>query len=204
MPSHVSLVAEIGIDQPLAYPAGKGSAAILMSNLHAVLRTLAKAASSPAELCAQLNRHLHQVTKGLRFATIFYGDWNRAERRLRYVNAGHNIPILMGSCRGCQLEPSGPPLGLFLGTEYRVGEVTLQPGDTIVLYSDGVTEAGIEKGKEFGEARLEATIRAHGKKSLAEIQQQVLMALRNWAGEELEDDMTLLLVRATGSREGGV
>ncbi len=177
---------------------GKGiSAAILMSNLHAVLRTLAAAGHSPGEVCFQLNRHLHHITEGSRFATFFYAEWNRAERRLSYINAGHNLPILLGSCRGRRLDHGGPPLGMFLSSEFQVGNVVLQRGDMIVLYSDGITEATDEQGEQFGEARLEGVVEAHGEKSLAEIQQQVVMAVRNWSGKELEDDMTLLLVRAT-------
>ncbi len=177
---------------------GKGiSAAILMSNLHAVLRTLAAAGHSPGEVCFQLNRHLHHITEGSRFATFFYAEWNRAERRLSYINAGHNLPILLGSCRGRRLDHGGPPLGMFLSSEFQVGKVVLQRGDMIVLYSDGITEATDEQGEQFGEARLEGVVEAHGEKSLAEIQQQVVMAVRNWSGKELEDDMTLLLVRAT-------
>lgn len=179
----------------LADISGKGiSAAILMANLHAVLRTLASRGTAPTEICAQINHHLHQVTDGSRFATFFYAEWNSTERSLCYVNAGHNVPILVGSCRGERLSNGGPPLGLFPDYEYRAGKLSLQPGDLVALYSDGVTEAGIQKGEGFGETRLEALIAAHAGKPLAEIQEQVLSALRDWAGDQLEDDVTLLLV----------
>lgn len=177
---------------------GKGiSAAILMSNLHAVLRTLAEAGHSPGAVCSQLNRHLCQVTDATRFATFFYAEWNRAEHRLSYINAGHNVPILLNSSRGPRLEHGGPPLGLFLDSEFQVGQIVLQPGDIIVLYSDGITEAGARQGNEFGESRLESIVAAHRDRPLAEIQQQVLVAVRGWLGKEPDDDMTLLLVRAT-------
>jgi sigma-B regulation protein RsbU (phosphoserine phosphatase) len=92
---------------------GKGiSAAILMSNLHAVLRTLAEAGHSPAEVCSQLNCHLYKVTEATRFATFFYAEWDRGERCLRYVNAGHNPPILRGAAGSRQLEAGSPPLGI--------------------------------------------------------------------------------------------
>jgi sigma-B regulation protein RsbU (phosphoserine phosphatase) len=179
---------------------GKGiSAAILMSNLHAVLRTLAEAGHSPAEVCSQLNRHLYKVTDATRFATFFYAEWDRGEGYLSYVNAGHNPPILRGSTSGQRLEALSTPLGIFDPSEFHVGKVPLQPGDLIVLYSDGITEARVRQGEEFGEARLEAVVAAHAEKSLAEIQQQILTAVRNWSGQEPEDDMTLLLVRATES-----
>jgi len=181
---------------------GKGiSAAILMSNLHAVLRTLAAAGRAPAEVCAQINRHLNQVTDGGRFATLFYAEWNGAERSLTFINAGHNSPILVSSGRAQRLEPSTPPLGMFLELELRARRLTLAPGDLLVLYSDGITEAGIEKGAEFGEARLQAVVTTHFTKPLEEIQQQVLAAVHDWADHELEDDMTLLLVRAAAPRK---
>ncbi|HEV2349651.1 MAG TPA: PP2C family protein-serine/threonine phosphatase [Terriglobia bacterium] len=176
---------------------GKGiSAAILMSNLQAVLRTVAEAGHLPSEVCAQLNRHLYQVSDATRFATFFFGDWDRQQRVLSYVNAGHPIPILRGSAHGQQLRDGGPPLGLFLTTDFQVGKLTLLPGDVIVLYSDGITEAGIQNGEEFGETRLEEIIAAHGDKPLAQIQELILAAVRKWSGDEPEDDMTLLIARA--------
>ena len=177
---------------------GKGiSAAILMTNLQAVLRMLAGAGHSPKAVCSQLNVHLHQITDGGRFATIFYAEWNPAARLLRYVNAGHNAPLLVGNGSLQRLDPCAPPLGLFPECEFHVGEVSLQPGNTIVLYSDGLTEAGIDQGREFGESQLVSVITGHAGKPLAEIQQHVLTAVHEWAGEEFEDDLTLLLVRAT-------
>jgi sigma-B regulation protein RsbU (phosphoserine phosphatase) len=176
---------------------GKGiSAAILMSNLQAVLRIVAEAGRPPGEVCAQLNQHLYDITDATRFATVFYGEWNRGQRVMTYVNAGHTIPILRGSSQGRRLRDGGPPLGLFPGNAFEVGSLVLQPGDMIVLYSDGITEAGVHSGEEFGESRLAAVIEANGNKPLAEIQQQVLTAVRQWSGEEPEDDMTLLIARA--------
>jgi phosphoserine phosphatase RsbU/P len=176
---------------------GKGiSAAILMSNLQAVLRTVAEAGRSPSEVCAQLNRHLYQISDATRFATFFFGQWDRSQHVLSYVNAGHPIPILRGSARGQRLENGGPPLGMFLSTDFQVGTLILQSGDLIVLYSDGITEAGVQSGEEFGESRLEAIIAAHGDKPLAQIQELILTAVRKWSGDEPEDDMTLLIARA--------
>ena len=121
---------------------------------------------------------------------------DRSQRALSYVNAGHLLPIVRGSISGRRLADGGPPLGLFPNTDFEVGQIVLQPGDMIVLYSDGITEAGILRGEEFGESRLEEIITAHGHKPLAEIQEQVLRAVREWAGDEPDDDMTLLIARA--------
>jgi len=176
---------------------GKGiSAAILMANVQALLRTLSETGIPPAEVCKRLNHHLHQVTDESKYATFFYAEWNAAERRLSYVNAGHYAPVLLGSLCGRQLDEGGFPLGLFAGSEFQTGEVSLQPGDLLALYSDGLTEAASKNGEEFGEQRLQAEIEKRSGESLAEIQAGVLEAVREWAGDELEDDMTLLMVRA--------
>jgi phosphoserine phosphatase RsbU/P len=176
---------------------GKGiSAAILMANVQALLRTLSETGIPPAEVCKRLNHHLHQVTDESKYATFFYAEWNTAERRLSYVNAGHYAPVLLGSLGGRQLDEGGFPLGLFPGAEFQTGEVSLQPGDLLALYSDGLTEAASKNGEEFGEQRLQAEIEKRSGETLAEIQAGVLEAVRKWAGDELEDDMTLLMVRA--------
>jgi serine phosphatase RsbU (regulator of sigma subunit) len=169
--------------------------------MQALLRSLSETGIAPAEVCRKLNSHLHQVTDESKFATFFYGEWNRAERRLSYVNAGHYAPVLLGSSRGRQLDEGGLPLGLFPGTEFNTGEVRLQPGDLLALFSDGITEATSRGGEEFGDERLQSEIEKHFEKPLAEIQAAVLEAVRRWAGDELEDDMTLLIVRATEVKE---
>jgi sigma-B regulation protein RsbU (phosphoserine phosphatase) len=181
---------------------GKGiSAAILMANLQALLRTLAETGSPPAEVCSKLNHHLHQVTDDSKFATFFYAEWNNAERRLSYVNAGHNPPIVLGSLNGRQLAEGGFPLGMFPSSEFQTGEVTLKPGDLVALYSDGITEATSKRGEEFGEQRLRDEIEKHSEKPVGEIQAAILSAVREWAGDEPEDDMTLLMVRAVEAEE---
>jgi len=175
---------------------GKGiSAAILMSNVHAVLRTLYDAGHPAGELCSQLNRQLHRVTEGSQFATAFFAEWNEHDRCLTYVNAGHPAPVLLGSRSGEVLQAGGPPLGIFPGTIFEEGRLVLEPSDMLVLYSDGITEAGESSEREFGEARLEAAVKQHKEKPLDEIRQQVLKAVRDWSGDEAEDDMTLLLIR---------
>jgi len=184
---------------------GKGiSAAILMSNVHAVLRTLYDAGHPAGELCSQLNRRLHRVTDGTQFATAFFAEWSVRDLSLTYVNAGHPAPILLGSRSGEQLRAGGPPLGLFPCTDFEVGRIVLQPGDLMALYSDGITEAGESSQREFGEARLEAVLKQYPGEPLDEIRQHVLEAVRDWSGEELEDDMTLLLIRAAGARSVGL
>ena len=181
---------------------GKGiPAAILMSNVHAILRTLYDAGHPAGELCSQLNRYLHRITEGTNFATAFYAEWNERDRCLTYVNAGHPTPVLLGSCSGQLLRTGGPPLGIFPETDFEVGRLVLQSGDMIVLYSDGITEAGQGSGREFGEPRLEAAVKQHFEQPLDEIRQHVLKTIRDWSGAEVEDDMTLLFVRVARSQK---
>lgn len=183
---------------------GKGiSAAILMANVQALLRTLSETGIPPAEVCKRLNHHLHQVTDESKFATFFYAEWNAAARQLSYVNAGHNSPVLLGSLCGRQLSEGGFPLGMFATCEFQTGQVTLQPGDILALFSDGLTEATSKSGEEFGDGRLHAEIERRSERTLTDIQSGVLEAVRNWAGDELDDDMTLLMVRAIAAKEEG-
>ncbi len=177
---------------------GKGiSAAILMANLQATLRVIASLGEAPRQVCIKLNRHLHQVTDASRFATLFYGEWYPAQRCLRYVNAGHNPPILVGSNTMQWLDDGGIPLGIIPDFEYETGEVSMRPGDVLVLYSDGITEAGARGEREFGERRLQGLVQASYRKPLRDMQDHILKAVREWVGEEVEDDMTLVLVRVT-------
>jgi len=90
---------------------------------------------------------------------------------------------------------------MFAQAEFQTGEVRLQRGDVLVLYSDGITEATSSAGEEFGEARLQAQIENNAGKPLSEIQARVLEAVRNWSGNEPDDDMTLLMVRAQKAGE---
>ncbi len=178
---------------------GKGiSAAILVANLQALLRMLTQSTRSPREICSSLNQHLLQVTGESRFATVFYAEWDPLSRQLRYANAGHHPPVMIGSSNGRVLTEGGIPIGMFPDSDFQEGEVKLQPHDLLVLYSDGITEAMSRAGEEFGEARLKAFIEARAHQPLGDIQSAVLTAVRDWSGDEPEDDMTILLVRATG------
>lgn len=182
----------------IADVSGKGiSAAILMSTVHAVLRMLASSGREPDSLFADLNRHLLQVSGDSRFTTLFYAEWDPATHRLHYINAGHLPPLLLGGRERLRLEATGPPLGVFEDAAHVAGEVELSPGDLLALYSDGVTEAGMTEGREFGEERLMSILAADTVRPLNEIQHAVVGAVRDWWRKELEDDMTLLLVRAT-------
>jgi serine phosphatase RsbU (regulator of sigma subunit) len=80
---------------------------------------------------------------------------------------------------------------------YETGEAVLCPGDLLVLYSDGITEAGLSEDREFGEDRLRALVSEHRDRPLAELQDRIIATVRAWSGQEAEDDMTVVIVRAT-------
>jgi len=175
---------------------GKGiSAAILMANVQAVLRTLVKSSSSLAQVCSDLNNHLYNVTESSKFATFFVAQWQEAAQELEYVNAGHQTPILSTSIDRPVLARGGPPLGMFPNTRYESGTVPLKATDLLVVYSDGLSEARSAEDIEFGESRLTTLVETHRSSPVAEIQGKILEAVSSWSGREPEDDMTIVLVR---------
>jgi sigma-B regulation protein RsbU (phosphoserine phosphatase) len=176
---------------------GKGiSAAILMANLQALLRVVAAQGHPPDVVCSQLNHYLHQVTDASRYATMFYAEWHPETRRLTYVNAGHNPPFLIDRSGRRSLDRGGIPLGILDGITFETGQATLRQGDVLVLYSDGITEAGLSQGREFGADRLARIISDAFDSPLPALQSLVLSEVRAWSGRDLEDDLTLVLARA--------
>lgn len=176
---------------------GKGiSAAILMASLQALLRREALDDHPPGELCRRLNRHFHQVSPPSSFATFFFAMWDPSRRRITYVNAGHNRPLLFGNGRVKSLDKGGFPLGIFSTAAFETGEVELAPGDLLLLYSDGLTEAVSADGDQFGSRRLIRTVLGCADLEPAEVAQSILRSVRDWAGEEFDDDLTVLLAKA--------
>ncbi|MBZ5499498.1 MAG: PP2C family protein-serine/threonine phosphatase [Acidobacteriia bacterium] len=182
--------------------AGKGlPAALLMGMLHGALRSM-RWMETPADqeiTWRQLNYLLSSRTAPERFASLFWGSYDREARIIRYVNAGHLPPLLMrrnGMCTIRRLEEGGPILGMISTATYQQGEVAVQPGDLLVLYSDGIVEAASPSEEEFGEERLCGIIQENCARPSAEILDEILKQVRAYIQDnEPQDDMTLVVAR---------
>jgi phosphoserine phosphatase RsbU/P len=180
----------------IADVAGKGlPAALLMSNLQAAVRGLASPSLSPEGLCTRLNSLVCHNTGNDRFITFFYAQLDGPGRHLRYTNAGHNAPILLhrnGSYE--RLEAGGGVLGVFPNQTFAAGAAQLAPGDRVILFTDGVTEACNAAGEEFGEVRLLRLLREHCAAAAAVLQAKILTAAGEFSRGHWHDDATLLVL----------
>jgi putative ABC transport system permease protein len=190
----------------MADVAGKGiAAALLMSVVQASLRVISVDAEIPSsQLAAKMNRFLYSSTTGTnKYATFFYAQLEERGRRLRYVNAGHNAPYLMRRTQAgvetMELSAGGTVLGLFAETTYEDTCIDLCPGDLLVAYTDGVTEALNPDGEEFGEERLKDLLRETVGAPADEISSALANRMREWiAGAEQHDDLTFVVVSVRG------
>jgi len=139
---------------------GKGpSAALLMSSLHAAVHAHSESHNSLAKMIGAVNRYLVDSTPANRFVTLFYAELDPKNGSLAFLNAGHNPPLIChagGTME--QLAAGGLPLGIMANADFREGKTRLHPGDVLVIYSDGVSEAVNPKGEEFGPTRLYETV----------------------------------------------
>ena len=165
-----------------------------MSNMQASVRALAQNATSPAEMCRQLNRVVLENTRSGRFTTFFYGIFD-TPGTLRYTNAGHVPPLLVGHDGSIsRLTSGGTVLGIFAGASYDEGQIALERGDRLVLVTDGITEAANSKHEEFGEDRLIRLLLGNRQRSAGELQRILWDAVASFTGRPLQDDATLMIV----------
>src|SRR5580704_8449982 len=181
---------------------GKGiSAALLMASLRASLRGVTL--DNPrdfAQLMDKVNRLVYEASASNRYATFFFAAFDPVSRRLECVNAGHNPPILLRGSNGMtqtiRLEADGPVVGLLPFAPYTEQAMTLEPGDLLLLYTDGISEAMTHDDEEWGEERLIAAAERSRAKSAAEIMRDVFNATDAFtAGAPQHDDMTLLVLK---------
>ncbi|MBL8215871.1 MAG: SpoIIE family protein phosphatase [Bryobacterales bacterium] len=186
---------------------GKGiSAALLMATVQSALRTQIRhclealhhadpqSQLSTSVLVSHLNRHLHAHTSPEKFATFCFGIYHETSCVFTYTNAGHLPPILLRGGEPHMLDVNGTVVGAFPFSRYQESQIELLPGDLLLLYTDGITEAENSYGEQFGEDRLLEQLRRNRERKPDEILKAVLEAVREWTGAgELQDDMTMLL-----------
>jgi phosphoserine phosphatase RsbU/P len=198
---------------------GKGiAAALLMASLQALLRSNAPLhGQNVSGLIRDVNRLLFGSTDSSKYATFFYGLYNDGERLLTYVNAGHNPPMLFRRQSSCEnenpstalspqrtreavevlrLEASGTVIGLLPNASYQQASVNLRPGDVLLIYTDGISEAMNSRDEEFGEDRLQELVGANLHLEAANLQQLILAEIERFvAGAPQHDDMTLVVAK---------
>jgi phosphoserine phosphatase RsbU/P len=183
----------------LADISGKGiAAALLMANLQANLRSrFMVALEDPHQLLQSVNRLFVENTPEDSYATLFYADYDDANHCLRYANCGHNPPLLLRANGDVErLGATATVLGLFTKWNCEVKKVSLGPGDLLVIYTDGVTEAPNQDGEEFGESRLLEIMRAHPRVEVKETLSAILDGVQQFSGASQADDLTLVIARA--------
>jgi sigma-B regulation protein RsbU (phosphoserine phosphatase) len=185
----------------IADVAGKSiPAAMLMATFQASLKTLSMSPTPLVELVGRMNAYACTNSQnGRRFTTAFVAEYDPANRVLTYVNAGHNNPILRRQSGNIErLDVGGVPLGILEDAIYTSASVTLQSGDWLVIFTDGVVEAENNRTEEYGEVRLLTMLNANTAVSPAILLNAVMLDLDHFVGTAPQhDDVTLMLLRAT-------
>jgi phosphoserine phosphatase RsbU/P len=187
----------------IADVAGKSiPAALVMATLQASLRTIAGEGASLADLVMRLNRYAcaHSLD-GRRFTTAVLAEYEPATRRLSYVNAGHNAPILRRANGDMEkLDIGGVPLGIQSAAAHETSVKDLRPGDALIFFTDGVVEAFDESGQEYGDGRWLAAIRTLPEISAQESLQFLMTSVDAFVGATRQsDDITCMIFRANRS-----
>jgi sigma-B regulation protein RsbU (phosphoserine phosphatase) len=184
----------------IADVAGKSiPAAMLMATFQASLKTLSSTPGTLTELVARMNSYACSNSQhGRRFTTAFIAEYEPLSRRLMYVNAGHNNPILRRQTGAIErLDAGGMPLGVLENAIYGSGECTLDRGDWLAIFTDGVVEAENMQQQEYGEARLLGMLHSGVMTTPAVLLNSILVDLDRFAGNAPQhDDVTCVLIRA--------
>lgn len=188
---------QIGI--VIADVSGKGvPAALLMAFLRASLRAASHIGYAPHISMSKVNYLLWESIERNQFVTAFYGILDATNRTLAYSNAGHNPPLVIDADGNARFEErGGVPLGMFRDTRYYEYFLTIEPGQILVLYTDGVTEATNTAGEEYGRERLVAAVRRSRKSSARELIDLIHRDMIEWTdGRGATDDVTFFIVKA--------
>jgi sigma-B regulation protein RsbU (phosphoserine phosphatase) len=182
----------------IADVSGKGTpASLLMASVHAWLRALA-GTTTPLAFMERLSRFLYASTQANKYVTLFYAELEPQSGRLIYVNGGHVPPFLVRADGSRErLMAGGTALGLLEEGAYEAGQVDLQAGDTLVMVTDGATEAMSEQEEEFGDERVFDTISGARSRGASVQLERLVGAVHGWAGPAgCTDDLTVLVLEA--------
>lgn len=177
---------------------GKGmAAALLMANLQANLRSqCASASDRPERLLGSVNKLFYENTNESAYATLFFAEYDDHTRRFRYANCGHLAALLFRRDGALEkLDSTCTVLGLFPEWDCSIGERRLFPGDTLVLYTDGITESLNDAEEEFGEERLIGALLRHRDRSPRTVVASIVDEVRQFGSQEQHDDITLIVAR---------
>ncbi|HKQ78434.1 MAG TPA: PP2C family protein-serine/threonine phosphatase [Blastocatellia bacterium] len=177
---------------------GKGiAAALMMANLQANLRSqCAIALDQPHRLLRSVNRLFHENTTDSAYATFFFAEYDDRSQQLRYANCGHLPALLLRSDNTLErLDSTCTVLGLFEEWDCSIRECQLYPGDTLALYTDGVTESFNDAEEEFGEDRLVEALRRHRESSSQSLLAAIVGEVQKFSPDEQHDDITLIVAK---------
>ncbi|HTP79287.1 MAG TPA: SpoIIE family protein phosphatase [Bacteroidota bacterium] len=180
---------------------GKGlPAALLMANLQAILRSEMMLRASPKRSMQRSNKLLLQSTASDKFVTLFYCILDTARHQFTYSNAGHEQPLLLrDGARPKKLITGGTILGILSDVAYEQELVPMEPGDALVIYSDGITEAANGSGEQFGQERLERCLESCFRQPAPKIIDELVNAVQRFVGSQPQtDDITVVVVKRSG------
>jgi len=180
----------------IADVSGKGvTAALLMAGIQAAFRIFSKSDPSPARLVSRLNEHLRETIPRSKFVTMFVGRLDPESGVVEYCNAGHMPPLHVSAEAVAELTETDILMGPFAGAAYRDATFTLSPGDAVVLFTDGLTEAESDEGLEFSVEKVKETLAPlHGRPSMEVVAILKRAVLRFTNVQSLADDLTLVVV----------
>jgi phosphoserine phosphatase RsbU/P len=183
---------------------GKGvPAALFMANVQATVRAYAPESVSPAELCDRVNSVVCANIAEGKFVTLFYGVLDGEEKTLRFTSAGHPRPILKNAAGTVtQLDNGGAVLGVFPNWKYEDSFVQLVPGDLLVLFTDGITEAARANGEQLGEEGLIQLVTTLTDEPPSKLNAKLLADVKSLCASRLQDDATLLTIELAAAHPG--
>ena len=184
---------------------GKGmAAALLMANLQANLRSqCAMALDEPQSLLRSVNQLFYENTNDSAYATLFFAEYDDQSQRLRYANCGHLSALLLRANDTVeQLDSTCSVLGLFPGWTCTIAECRLAAGDTLALYTDGITEACDRSGEEYGQPRLIEVLRQRHERSAQQLLAAVIADVNRFSSQEQHDDITVVVAKCIGGLTG--